>query len=491
MTMSLTSCSPLSRPIAKADKARLLQAAAQHSLTAFKRVVYRPYQHAPHLEALDRALEQVARYVETGGREGIGRLVIEMPPRHGKTLTVSRLFPTWVLGRNPDKRIMLVSYGATLALKNSRVARNLIRTPRFRAIFGGLELADDSAAVDSWELKGHEGGCDAMGIDGGATGKGAHVLIIDDPIKNRAQAESETYRSRVWDAYTNDLYTRLEPGGAIIIMMTRWHRDDLIGRVMGESADDDDEESDEVERWVRLRMPAMAEDANDPLGRAEGEALWPWRYPLPRLQKIARAVGRYVWAALYQQRPEPREGGLFQWAHIDENRARSHPDLTRVVVAVDPSGSAEGDAVGVMVAGKGRDGHAYVLSDRTLNGTPGQWARAVVRAYHEHQADRVVAEKNYGGEMVEAVIRTQDAKVSYKGITATRGKEVRAEPVAALYEQRLVHHVGEFSALEDEMTTWKPGGKSPNRMDALVWALTELMLGAVQDYRAPKVRIRR
>ena len=200
-------------------------------LTAYKQHIFRNYQHAPHLELIDTALEYVVDYVESGGTEGIGRLIIEEPPRHGKTLTVSRLFPTWALGRNPDHRVMLISYGHSLANKNSRMARNILKSPWYQTIFPGVELAKDSASSHEWDIEGHEGGCDALGITGGATGKGSHYLIIDDPLKNRQEAESKVYRERAWDAYTNDLYTRLEPGGAIILTATRWHKDDPTGRV--------------------------------------------------------------------------------------------------------------------------------------------------------------------------------------------------------------------------------------------------------------------
>jgi len=230
------------------------------------------------------------------------------------------------LGRNPDKRVMLVSYGATLAHKNSRVARNLLKTDAYHDAFPGVTLAEDSAAVDTWEISGHEGGCDAMGIDGGATGKGAHILIIDDPIKNRQEAESPKQRDNVWNAYLNDLYTRLEPGGAIVVMMTRWHQDDLIGRLLRQT--DDDDES--AETWERLRMPALAED-DDPLGRQPGEALWPWRYPLERLKRIIRAVGEYVWNALFQQRPMASEGGLFKRANFNRIQQANPTEFLRVV----------------------------------------------------------------------------------------------------------------------------------------------------------------
>jgi predicted phage terminase large subunit-like protein len=491
MTSLINSSKKTAARLAKEEKARRL---AQRSLTAYKRLVYRRYQHALHLDALDRLLEQVTLYVETGGKEGIGRAVIEMPPRHGKTMSVSKLYPTWHLGRNPDHRIMLVSYGASLARKNSRFARTMMRTDRYQAIFGGVAASDNglvywdlsgsltldphSAAAEAWDLAPpYEGGMDAMGIDGAATGKGAHVLIIDDPIKNRADAESELIRDKIWEAFIDDLMTRLEPGGAVIVMMTRWHEDDQIGRL----------DKYDPEGWVHLRLPALAEE-NDPLGRAPGEALWAARYPVETLLEIKRKRSPYSWASLYQQRPIPREGGLFKWQDIHDHRTDSYPDLVRVVVGVDPSGSSDGDEIGIVTGGLARDGHVYIIEDASRHGSPAQWGRAVVAAYHKHQADRVVAEKNYGGDMVESVIRTVESTVSYEGVPATRGKELRAEPVASLYEQGLVHHVGEFEQLEDEMTTWKPGKKSPNRMDALVWVITALALDEEKPAKMRQVK---
>jgi predicted phage terminase large subunit-like protein len=279
---------------------------SQITLTEFKHTLYKRYIHTDHLQALDEHLTQVTRYVETGGAEGIGHLIIEMPPRHGKTISTSRLYPIWHLGRNPEHRLMLVSYGQKLADKNSRAARNMIKSPLYSAVYPNVRLAPDSQDVSSWNLDGYEGGADAIGIDAGATGKGAHLLIIDDPIKNRAEAESETYREKVWDGYADDLYSRLEPGGAVIIMMTRWHMDDLIGRLL----------INEPEKWTRLRLPAIAEK-DDPLGRAEGAVLWAARYPLSRLEEIKRTQGEYSFSALYQQKPIPSEGGLFKRAKFN------------------------------------------------------------------------------------------------------------------------------------------------------------------------------
>lgn len=172
------------------------------------------------------------------------------------------------------------------------------------------------------------------------------------------------------------------------------------------------------------------------------------------------------------------EGALWTHALIEKHRVTNHPDLHRIVVGVDPPGSVEGAEAGIVAAGAVRKGdrlHFYVLDDRSLRASPEGWATESVSLYRTRKADRVLGERNFGGDMVESTIRNVDPDVSYRPVTASRGKQVRAEPVAALYEQGRVHHVGTFAALEDEMTSWVPGAQSPNRMDALVWALTELM----------------
>jgi len=138
--------------------------------------------------------------------------------------------------------------------------------------------------------------------------------------------------------------------------------------------------------------------------------------------------------------------------------------------------SEDSDETGLVVAGVGADGHGYVLDDLSLKASPHAWASAAATAYHQHKADRIVAEINNGGDLVEHTLRTVDSKLPYKKLTASRGKHTRAEPIAALYEQGRVHHVGMFAELEDQMCTWVPGDDSPDRMDALVWAFTELML---------------
>jgi phage terminase large subunit-like protein len=188
---------------------------------------------------------------------------------------------------------------------------------------------------------------------------------------------------------------------------------------------------------------------------------------------------------LYAELLDDAPGALWSRGRIEELRVKQAqvPALRRVVVAVDPAvtSNEDSDETGIVCAGLGPDGHAYVLEDGTLSkATPNQWAQQVIALYKRHNADRVVAEVNNGGDLVETNIRTADRHVSFSKVHASRGKAVRAEPIAALYEQGKVHHVGMFAALEDQMTGWDPAHslKSPDRMDALVWALTELMMGA-------------
>lgn len=187
---------------------------------------------------------------------------------------------------------------------------------------------------------------------------------------------------------------------------------------------------------------------------------------------------RYERQEIFGELLEDVEGALWTLQRIDALRVENHPELLRCVVGVDPAGGGR-DETGIVVAARGPDGHGYVLSDRSGRFHPEEWARRAIGAYREHRADHIVAERNYGGEMVEHTIRAVDASIPVRLVTATRGKVVRAEPIATLYQQGRVHHVGVHRALEDQLVMWTPAsGYSPDRMDALVWALTDIMEGS-------------
>lgn len=170
---------------------------------------------------------------------------------------------------------------------------------------------------------------------------------------------------------------------------------------------------------------------------------------------------------------------------LEKQKVVKHPPLKRIVVAIDPAASAneESSETGIIAAGIGEDGFGYVLDDLSLRALPSRWARAAITGYYKFLADLIVGEVNNGGDMVEAVIRSVDSSVPYKKVHASRGKYTRAEPVSALYEQGKIFHVGNFPELEDQMCEWTPGDKSPDRLDALVWAITELMLGGEEEIK--------
>ena len=679
----------------------------------------------PHIKALDAALLALSQ-------RHIRRLIVEMPPRHGKSFMCSKYFPAWYLSQHPEQNVILASYEANFATLWGRRVRDVVTAHSERL---GFALREDSKGAGAWETT-QGGGMFCTGVGGPMTGRGANVLIIDDPVKNRDEAESVTYRERTWEWWQSTAYTRLEPDAVVIVIMcmtgdtpvlmadgtelplreikvgdqvatydngrlatstvrnhrsngpdsvfritttcgkivhanerhpflveengqlkwirlknlttahkivtvrdsgengrerhaplravrnplapgaialrttarssgqmgiahrqsiqshaaarassigteslppimtqcmkrktasalsanspqatmyarigvgncasitatkqiplgdfyamtvtspwdmprqrqqhlplpnifdfttaqiksiepagveevfdiqiertenfianglvshnTRWHSDDLAGRLL--------RQVDDGEPWEVLRLPAIAEE-DDPVGRAEGEALWPERYAVGKLYELRRRIGEYWWASLYQQRPAPREGALWKWDWIEQQRVEVPPQLERIVIAIDPAGSTRkhADQTGIVLAAKGEDRHYYVMRALGLRVSPNAWAERAAALYQNWRADRIVAEKNYGGEMVEATLRRVRPDLPITMVQASRGKVLRAEPIAALYEQGRVHHVGRFGELEEQMTSFPVSNEHDDLVDALVYALTDLM----------------
>jgi predicted phage terminase large subunit-like protein len=243
------------------------------------------------------------------GRNPSRRCIVTMPPRHGKSEHISAHTPAWYLGTFPDNRVMLGSYEAHIASTWGRRARNILA--EWGPSIFGVSVAKDASAANAWEIEGHRGGMQTAGVGGPFTGKGGQLIIIDDPVKNAQDAASLTMRDNIWEWWKSTVRTRLEPGGAIIIMHTRWNEDDLVGRLLKDEAEDGT-------KWLELDFPAIATE-NDSLGRSPGEALWPERYPLEALQRIRRDVGGYYWSALYQQNPVPDAGNIFPRQQLIDN----------------------------------------------------------------------------------------------------------------------------------------------------------------------------
>lgn len=251
-----------------------------------------PWQPYRHLQLLN---EKLMRLVNG---EGTGRLIVTMPPRHGKSLLCSLYFPAWFLSKYPDRRIILCSYGDDYAAEWGRKCRDLIQT---HDDLLPIRINMQSKAADRWDIDGRKGGMKTAGVGGQITGRGAHLLIIDDPVKDAAEANSATIREQKWDWWRTTAHTRLEPGGVVVLIQTRWHEDDLTGRILKDNPDE----------WEIINLPAIAE-TDDPLGRTPGTALCPERYDEQALGAIRVAVGNGTFAALYQQRPTPEGGGFFK-----------------------------------------------------------------------------------------------------------------------------------------------------------------------------------
>lgn len=231
----------------------------------------------------------------------IDRLMLCMPPQHGKSQTVSEYFPAWYLGKFPDNNVILTSYESDFAASWGRKVRDLVEEYGTSLLINSIKTRKDSRAANRWGIVGHTGGMYTAGAGGAITGKGAELIIIDDPHKNDQEASSITIQERIWDWYQSTVLTRLHPGGAIILIQTRWHTGDLAGRILKNEGND----------WVVLNLPAIAEE-RDILGRSPGEALWPEERPLSFLQKIKEKLTTYFWSSLYQQHPYDEEGGMFK-----------------------------------------------------------------------------------------------------------------------------------------------------------------------------------
>ena len=259
---------------------------------------------ASHLRFVDNILQASCR---TGLPD---RIIINMPPRHGKSELISKYFPFWHMLNYPDKRILLCSYSASFAQSWGRKVRDLIN------IHGGafdIEINKSSKAAGDFSIAGYSGGMSCAGAGGPITGKGADLLIIDDPVKNDAEAHSPVYRGKMWEWFRATAMTRLEPGGVVVIIMTRWHEDDLCGRIFLSEEVTAKIEELEKGKWLSIVIPALAEE-NDILGRKQGEALWRDRFSEKKLEDIRRSIGEYWFSSLYMQKPSPAGGGIFKKA---------------------------------------------------------------------------------------------------------------------------------------------------------------------------------
>jgi len=281
--------------MSKVDERPEVKDLAFSRLLAYCKFQYPQFEIAKHHQL-------IAHHLQRAERGEIDRLAIFMPPRSGKTYLAANFFSAWYLGRNPENQVVYASYNESRASDIGRDVRNLMASPYHSEVFPEGVLAKDAKASRRFSTKAG-GNFFAVGSGGSLTGRGAHLAILDDLIKDNVDAASEINRLKLQDWFTSVLYTRLMPGHNIIVLiMTRWRYDDIASFLLNDMSHED---------WTVLNLPALAEE-NDILGRKEGESLWPEKFPIKRLMRTKKTLPSHQWNALYQQRPVPQKGEMVQ-----------------------------------------------------------------------------------------------------------------------------------------------------------------------------------
>jgi predicted phage terminase large subunit-like protein len=426
---------------------------AQRSLLRFTEYTNPQYQRAQHHA-------QIAAKLEAVERGEIDRLMIFMPPRHGKSELASKRFPAWCLGRNPTRQIIAASYNSDLANDFGRNVRNIVAEPEFGQVFPGVALAADSQAANRMNTN-HGGAYVAAGVGTAVTGRGAHIALIDDPFKDREEADSERRRNTVWDWYRSTLYTRLMPGGAIVLIQTRWHEDDLAGRLLEQEPD----------QWQVLELPAVSDT---------GQALWPEWYDKPALDRIKDTIGPREWSALYQQKPQPDEGTFFRrewfqtWGKLPALRYYGTSDY-----AVTDGG---GDYTVHRLWGIASDGDVYRVDGWRGQTTSDQWIEAKLDLIAKYKP---LAWFGEGGVIQKAIepmlrrrMRERNVHCRLEWLSSVSDKPTRARSFQAMAATQRVFF--EPGADLSEFLVF-PAGKHDDDVD------TASLIGRVIDQAHPAI----
>jgi len=286
---------------------------AKNDLISFQIATNDKYEANWHHDLVARELQ----HIEAFGDRDYKILIIDEPPRHGKSQQISIDYPAWYLGRNPDAEIITSSYSGDLAIDFGTKTREKVNSDIYKFIFPGVRLKADEKSKGKWRIEQKKGDSwesggsyTSVGVGGPITGRGARVFIIDDPLKNREEAESEVVRKKLWQWFTSTAFTRLEPNGVMVVMHTRWHNGDLVGMIKSHP--------EFADRVKHIHLPAIATQ-NDAY-RMEGDPLWSTRFNIEKLEEIKRLVGPYDWSSLYQGSPVLNENQEFkpEWIqHID------------------------------------------------------------------------------------------------------------------------------------------------------------------------------
>ena len=449
----------------------------------------------------ERICAELERFLADVVAKKSPRLMLALPPRHGKSEIASRRFPAYVLGRYPNMSIIGTSYGADLASRMNRDVQRIMETPEYATLFPGTRLSGKgirpSASVsylrnsDIFEVVGHKGCYRSAGVGGGITGLGGDILITDDVFRSRADADSATIRQNVWEWYTSTLYTRLSPGGGILVIGTRWHMADLAGRLL------EADRMGEGDHWRVVNFPAIAE--TDEEYRKAGEALHPERYPLEQLLAIKKAIGTRDWEALYQQHPTPDGGNIFKKEWLRFYKPTDLPDRFDHVLASWDMTFKDGDDTDYVVGQVwGRKGADRFLLDQVrarMGFTATLTAFRALSAKWPQASRKLVEDKANGPAVIDSL---KHAVPGIIPVTPDGSKTARAYAVTTVFESGNVYlphpascpWVGDYVA---ELTQF-PGAAHDDQVDATTQALRDMErrpgLNINQSAVRPAMRIR-
>lgn len=415
------------------------------------------YVDGTHIHTICETIEAFLRSDQRG-------LMISMPPRHMKSTIGAECLPAWWLSRHPQGEVIIASYNQTQARKMSRSCRQRFDGEMHRAIFGRAEFSVD--AVDEFQIRGKLNGRPSLiaaGVGSGLTGSGGDLIIIDDPVKDMEEADSQTMRDKVYDWYTSVASTRLSPGGHIILIMTRWHHDDLAGRIL----------NDDRDNWDVLNLPAISDT---------GEALWPERFPVSDLESKRAAMGSRVFEALYQGRPTPLEGGIFKrdWLRYEDGPMGSSAYRCRYWDKAATHGGGDWTVGCLMAMESGR----YRIEDVVrIQGSPAE-VETLIRQTAEQDGRRVRIRMEQepgssGVDVIDHYARHVLRGFDFRADKVTGNKQMRADAMAAAME------CGNLSLVR---ATWNreyvsellefPQGAHDDQVDASSGAFNELSFRA-------------
>ena len=463
------------------EKAAVLKSAATNDLISFSQIIDPRYTPNWHHEVIARKLEEARRKVENGIN---ARLILELPPRHGKSEAATIKFPAQTLGIHPDWPVIVSSYSAELAEDFGLKTRDTLSHEHYQAIFN-TTLRPDTQARGRW-LTSEGGGYTATGVGGAITGRGFKIGIIDDPFKNREEADSEVIREKVWNWYTSTFYTRQEGVSAIIVICTRWHLDDLVGRLLRQEKESKANNLPHDD-WEVVRFPAIAD--KDEEYRKKNEALWPDKFNLLALEKIKAAIGIYDWSALYQQSPISSENQEFKEDYFKHRSPAEVERLeTRRFITIDTavSKAASADYTGIVRNFVDKENN-WNLKAYRMKLSPLELMDILFTLYQQDRPEKIGIEKTIYLQAIKPFLDEEQRKRNtFLPIVELEHnqvhKETRIRGLLPRYQSGSIYHIeGECKDLEEELLTF-PKAINDDVMDSLAY---QLQLAEKPDNETP------